>query len=151
MVALRLAPVSGSVRNATTPRRAGTDRYLRFARSDLDQRLQARVNGKLQEVDLKPILTSNDDGLLLRAVRSGRGLCVFPDYLVEKHVRNGSLQLLLPTAEIQSAFGSTVYAIFARHRMLPARIRVFLEHLKSGGTRQKVSEPFAAHVLRKRG
>jgi DNA-binding transcriptional LysR family regulator len=53
-------------------------RYLCFARSDLDQRLQARIDGKLQEVDLKPILTSNDDELLLRAVRSGRGVCVFP-------------------------------------------------------------------------
>jgi DNA-binding transcriptional LysR family regulator len=118
-----------------TPRRLqelSAHRYLCFARSDLDQRLQARIGGKLQEVDLKPILTSNDDELLLRAVRSGRGLCVFPDYLVDELIRSGALQLVLATAEFQSAFGSTVYAIFARHRMLPARIRVFLEHLKSG-------------------
>jgi DNA-binding transcriptional LysR family regulator len=113
-------------------------RYLCFARSDLDQRLQARIEGRIQEVSLKPILTSNDDELLLRAVRSGRGLCVFPDYLVGRLISRGSLQRVLPRAEVQSSFGSTVYAIFAQQRILPARIRVFLEHLKSASARSSL-------------
>jgi DNA-binding transcriptional LysR family regulator len=108
-------------------------RYLRFTRAQPDQRLHARIGGKLQEVTLKPVLTSNDDEFLLRAVRAARGLCVFPDYLVNELVGNGTLQVVLPKADIESAFGSTAYVLFSQHRALPARIRAFLEHLR--GTR----------------
>ena len=108
-------------------------RYLCFARAEPDQRLRARVDGKLHEVSLKPFLTSNDEELLLRTVTSGRGICVFPDYLVEEQVANGDLKVLLGRAQIESEFGSTAYAIVARHKVLPARIRAFLEHLKGTG------------------
>lgn len=113
-------------------------RYLRFARAQPDQRLQVRIGGKLQEVTLKPVLASNDDELLLRAVKAGRGICVFPDYLVNELVGNGTLQVLLRDADIESGFGSTAYVLFSQ-RALPARIRVFLEHLR--GTRFERSGP----------
>jgi DNA-binding transcriptional LysR family regulator len=116
-----------------TPRRLeelGAHRHLCYARAETDRRLRARVGGKLQEVSLKPFLTSNDADLLLRTVKSGRGMCVLPDYLVEEHIANGTLQVVLGKVDFESEFGSTAYAIFAHHRVLPARIRVFLEHLK---------------------
>ena len=121
-------------------------RYLCFARAEPNQRLRAQIGGKLQEVGLKPFLTSNDEELLLRTVTSGRGLCVFPGYLVEEHIKSGSLQVLLRNADIESEFGATAYAIFAPHRVLPARIRLFLEHLKGKAdskdrSERRVAEP----------
>ena len=106
--------------------------YLNYARSEPSRYLRARLGGKLHEIPLKPYLTSNDAGLLLRIVISGRGMCVLPDYLVEEHIANGSLQVLFRKAEMESEFGTTAYAIFAQHRVLPARIRAFLEHLRGG-------------------
>jgi DNA-binding transcriptional LysR family regulator len=61
-------------------------------------------------------------------------MCVLPDYLVEEHIANGSLQVLFRQAEMESEFGTTAYAIFAQHRVLPARIRAFLEHLRGAGS-----------------
>jgi DNA-binding transcriptional LysR family regulator len=109
-------------------------RYLCYARAEPDRRLRARIGGRHQEVSLKPFLTSNDAELLLRTVRSGRGMCVLPDFLVEEHIANGTLQVLLGKADIELEFGTTAYAIFARHRVLPARIRAFLEHLRGTGS-----------------
>jgi DNA-binding transcriptional LysR family regulator len=109
-------------------------RFLNYARTEPNQPLRARIGGKLHEVARKPYLTSNDAGLLLRIVISGRGMCVLPDYLVEEHIANGSLQVLFRQAEMESEFGTTAYAIFAQHRVLPARIRAFLEHLRGAGS-----------------
>ena len=52
---------------------------------------------------------------------------------VNELVKNGTLQVLLRKADIESDFGSTAYVLFSQHRALPTRIRVFLEHLR--GTR----------------
>ncbi|HZM47580.1 MAG TPA: LysR substrate-binding domain-containing protein [Burkholderiales bacterium] len=110
-------------------------RYLCFSRAEPDQRLRARIVGKPREISLKPFLTCNDDEVLLRAVRSGHGLCVFPDYLVEEDIESGTLQVLLRRAEIESGFGSMAYVIFAQHRVLPAKIRAFLDHLRASDSK----------------
>ncbi len=107
-----------------------THRYLCFARGESDYRVRGRIAGKFQEVILKPFFTSNDEGILLTAVAAGRGLCVFPDYLVEEHIARQALQVVLDKVDFESEFGSTAYALFPRQRVLPARVRMLLEYLK---------------------
>jgi DNA-binding transcriptional LysR family regulator len=108
-------------------------RYLSFGRTGgpASENLRAKAGAKAAEVALRPCLRSNDQDTLVSAVEAGLGISLFPDYVIEHRLKGATLQMVLEKLAFETPFGSTAYALFARHRILPARIRAFLEHVKN--------------------
>lgn len=71
-------------------------------------------------------LRTNDAELLLHFALAGQGVAILPDFLASDAVERGSLQPLLPSFVLRP---SAVYGVHVTRRLVPARIRIFLDFL----------------------
>ena len=77
-----------------------------------------------QTLPIAPVLTSEGVTSLREAARAGLGISVLPDWLVREDVASGRLVRILPR---WNAPEFPIHVIYQRERILPARVRAFVD------------------------
>jgi DNA-binding transcriptional LysR family regulator len=85
-----------------------------------------QVDDHLQSVNLPLLLQANNGDALAEAAALGMGIAMLPDFIVEKHLAEGKLEVLLEAYE-PPALG--VYAVLSSNRYMPHRVRVLIDFL----------------------
>jgi len=85
-----------------------------------------KVDGRLQKVVPKAMLTFNDTDLLMDAALDGRGLVQLAAYQVCEHLRSGQLVACLPQ---YAPDDRGHYICYLSRQQLPSRIRVFIDYM----------------------
>ena len=80
--------------------------------------------GADQIIPIKPVLISEGVTSLREAAWAGLGIAVFPDWLVREDLVSGRLVRVLPQ---WNAKDLPYHVVYQRHRMLPVRIRAFID------------------------
>jgi DNA-binding transcriptional LysR family regulator len=83
-------------------------------------------NGSKIELDLQPMLQSDNFDVLLRAALDSVGITILPNLLAAQHLVSGALVRLLPD---WMAGQFTIYAALPTRKFMPARTAAFLEFL----------------------
>jgi DNA-binding transcriptional LysR family regulator len=99
--------------------------------------LSAR-NGADQTLHLSPVLISEGVTSIREAVRDGLGVSVIPEFLIREDVRCGRLVRVLPQ---WSPPDLPVHVVYAGARLLPARVRSFVDFAVSYITKELGSKP----------
>jgi DNA-binding transcriptional LysR family regulator len=86
-------------------------------------------DGNSVRVKLKSAMTSNYGAALIIAAAEGAGLAISPSFVTYEQVRAGALQRVLPEWTVLPAL--TVYAVYPHRRFLAAKIRAFVETLRT--------------------
>lgn len=79
-----------------------------------------------EELAVAPIIVTNEPSALRDAVLAGLGIALLPDRLTAQHEDAGTLQRLLPAWAGPQA---ELNAVFPRDRVLPPKVRVFIDFL----------------------
>ncbi|WP_108126340.1 LysR family transcriptional regulator [Saccharospirillum mangrovi] len=79
-----------------------------------------------QPVSVKPVLTSNNENLLLAAAQAGMGLAVLPREMARRDLESGRLETVLP--DWSPATGQ-LYAVYTSRRLLSSKVRTFIDFL----------------------
>lgn len=85
---------------------------------DKGKPVHVKVNGNLQ---------CNDGEVLTRWALSGEGLALRSAWEVSEEIKRGRL---VPVLDEFAVPGNNIYAVFPERRLLPAKVRFFIEHLK---------------------
>ncbi len=75
-------------------------------------------------ISIEPVLISEGVTSIREAVRAGLGVAVLPDWLVREDILSGQLVRVLPQ---WSAKDLPVHVVYAGHRVLPVRVRAFVD------------------------
>ncbi len=82
------------------------------------------------EVPVKGPLKASSADVLVRAALAGLGLILVLDWLVDHHVASGRLVSVLEDYRIAHQSGEgAVYAVYPSGRYVPAKVRVFVDHM----------------------
>jgi DNA-binding transcriptional LysR family regulator len=98
-------------------------------------RLSAR-NRAEQTLQLSPVLISEGVTSLREAVRAGLGVSVLPEFLIREDLRSGRLVRILPQWNPQDL---PVHVVYAGARLLPTRVRTFIDFAVSYMTKELAS------------
>jgi DNA-binding transcriptional LysR family regulator len=85
---------------------------------DKGRPVHVKVNGNLQ---------CNDGEVLTRWAIAGEGLALRSAWEVSEEIKRGRLA---PVLDEYAVPGNNIYAVFPERRLLPAKVRFFIEHLK---------------------
>lgn len=77
-------------------------------------------------VDVKPVLQSNNESLLLASALNGLGITIVPSGLSEREIELGNLTQILPTYKPPE---TRLYAVYTSRRYLSAKVRTFIDFL----------------------
>ncbi|SAL30892.1 LysR family transcriptional regulator [Caballeronia udeis] len=77
-------------------------------------------------VPLRPIVSSSNLLVVKRAAKSGIGIARLPASLIEKELREGTLQPLLQAFELENN-ERTVWMLYSGHRYMTQRVRGFVD------------------------
>jgi DNA-binding transcriptional LysR family regulator len=91
-----------------------------------------------QTIHLSPLLISEGVTSIREAVRDGLGVSVLPEFLIREDVRGGRLVRLLPKWSPPSL---PVHVVYAGARLLPTRVRAFVDFAVSYITKELGSKP----------
>jgi DNA-binding transcriptional LysR family regulator len=91
-----------------------------------------------QTIHLSPLLISEGVTSIREAVRDGLGVSVLPEFLIREDVRRGRLVRLLPQWSPPSL---PVHVVYAGARLLPTRVRAFVDFAVSYITTELRSKP----------
>jgi DNA-binding transcriptional LysR family regulator len=80
--------------------------------------------GDEQTIAILPVLVSEGATSLREAARAGLGICVLPDFLVREDILSGRLVRVLPQWKAKEI---PFHVVYPSHRMLPVRVRVFID------------------------
>lgn len=83
-------------------------------------------DGEDHAVPVAPLVRSNNPDVLLQAAVSGMGIALLPTFLTNDAILDGALRILLPDYE---SIEMNIYAVYASRRHLPAKIKLFVDHL----------------------
>jgi DNA-binding transcriptional LysR family regulator len=100
-------------------------------------KLSAR-NRAEQTLHLSPVLISEGMTSVREAVRAGLGVSVLPEFLIREDLRCGRPVRVLPQWNPQDLPGHVVYA---GARLLPRRVRTFIDFAVSYMTKELGSDP----------
>ena len=88
------------------------------------------LDGLLQfgptQVELETVIHSNSTTMLYQAARTGMGVAMLPEWLVEEDLKSGSLIELFPALPRMEA---KLFAVCSSRRYLSVRVQVFLKQL----------------------
>lgn len=85
-------------------------------------------DGEDYSIPVSPLVRSNNPDVLLEAAVSGMGVALLPTFLTNDAILDGALRILLP--EYRS-IEMSIYAVYASRHHLPAKIKLFVDHLAS--------------------
>jgi DNA-binding transcriptional LysR family regulator len=91
-----------------------------------------------QTIHLSPLLISEGVTSIREAVRDGLGVSVLPEFLIREDVHGGRLVRLLPEWSPPSL---PVHVVYAGARLLPTRVRAFVDFAVSYITKELGSTP----------
>lgn len=83
-------------------------------------------DGELIMIKVKGNLTCNDGNLIVNGVLEGLGIGFGPDFLFKKHLKDGSVNLLLSDYYQQP---TAITALYPLNRNLPNRVRLLIDFL----------------------
>jgi DNA-binding transcriptional LysR family regulator len=83
-------------------------------------------NGHTKSIALSGSLRSNDNLLLCRAAVAGLGITIQPSFNVWRQLRAGELETVLDDWSIENL---GVHAVFSHRRLMPAKVRAFVDFL----------------------
>jgi len=114
------------------PDLAGHDLIL--AREKLGPSAQVpSADGRIEPVALRPAILASDFAAVLRLTLAGAGIGQIPTLVAARAVQEGSLVRVLPD---WSTGGGALRAITLAGRELPARVRLFREHVRGALARR---------------
>ena len=82
-----------------------------------------------QEVQVNGSFYSDSGDALLAAAISGLGICYLPEWMVQPHLDNGALQLILPDYKLDAQI-NPIQAVAGYRQNIPAKQRVFIAFLR---------------------
>ncbi|MEJ2362666.1 MAG: LysR family transcriptional regulator [Gammaproteobacteria bacterium] len=85
-------------------------------------------DGKDYPVKISPVFTSNNPEVLLEAAIAGMGISTMPTFIAYEAIRNGQLQTVLNDYTLLNL---DIYAVYTSRHYLPAKIRTFIDFLKT--------------------
>jgi len=85
-------------------------------------------DGKHYPIKITPVITSNNPEVLLEAAIAGMGVTIMPTFIAYEAIRKGLLQTVLNDYTLLNL---DIYAVYASRHYLPAKIRTFVDFLKS--------------------
>jgi len=89
---------------------------------------QYRIDGVMAEVPVKGAYASNESHALLAWARSGLGITIQPEWLVDDDVRNGRLIPLLDDYAVNMPSElPAIYAVFPKARNRPKKVEAFVQ------------------------
>jgi DNA-binding transcriptional LysR family regulator len=88
-----------------------------------------RRGSKQTRVELAPAFTSNSGDVLRELAIAGVGVMPAPSLLVHAAVQEGRLERLLPEWTLLAH--PKLWAVYPHRRFLPAKVRLFIEALRS--------------------
>lgn len=94
--------------------------------------------GGERTVRVKGSLRANFGEPLRHAAMLGHGISMHPDYMVARDIRDGLLQIVLPSC---TPTGLDIYAVYPSRRNMPGRVRLFLDFLVRRFAEQRISAP----------
>lgn len=83
--------------------------------------------GERQVVDVKGSLTTNNPGLMMRAVKNGLGIAHYAEPLLREDIASGELVSVLENWNLD---WPGLYLYFPQNRYMPAALRVVIDALK---------------------
>jgi DNA-binding transcriptional LysR family regulator len=81
-------------------------------------------DGKEQTLRISPVLRSEGVTSVREAVRTGLGIALLPNWLIEDDLRSGALVPVLPRWKPKEV---SVHVVYAGQRVLPARVSAFID------------------------
>jgi DNA-binding transcriptional LysR family regulator len=96
-------------------------------------------DGKEQTLSISPVLISEGVTSIREAVRSGLGIAMLPNWLIEDDLRSGALVPVLPRWRPQDL---PVHVVYAGQRVLPARVSAFIDFAVSYLTSEGMDRPY---------
>jgi len=95
-------------------------------------------NHSEETLHVSPVLMSETVTSILEAVRAGLGISMIPEFLVREDVRSGRLVHILPRWEPKPL---PIHVVYDAHRILPVRVRVFIDFALSFLAKELGTEP----------
>lgn len=80
--------------------------------------------GIVQTLRTSPVLISEGVTSIREAVRTGIGVSLLPDWLIEKEIESGELVTVLPRLKAQDL---PIHIVYPGQRILPARVSAFID------------------------
>lgn len=108
------------------PRELGGHRCLYYSLQHGRPGWQFRIDGRLERIRFRPVLTCNNGRALVEAAARGMGLALKPAFLGEPEVRRGRLVRVLDDF---SPPPLGVNLLYAERDLMPTRLRVLIEML----------------------
>lgn len=106
-------------------------------------------DGQEQTLRIAPVLISEGVTSVREAVRTGLGVAVLPNWLIEDDLRSGALVPILPRWRPKDL---SVHVVYAGQRVLPARVSAFIDfavsYLASEGMGQTYQGGNEARLVR---
>jgi DNA-binding transcriptional LysR family regulator len=96
-------------------------------------------DGKEQTLRMSPILLSEGVTSVREAVRTGLGIAVLPNWLIEDDLRTGALVSVLPRWTPKEL---SVHVVYAGQRVLPARVSAFIDFAVRYLTNEGMNRPY---------
>jgi DNA-binding transcriptional LysR family regulator len=113
----------------TTPRRPADLVGLAWVDQFDRDFLELDRGGGRERVKLTTRLTCTDLTLLHCALVEGLGVGVLPDYVARRALKDGTLRQLMGQYTVQGTPGTTLYALTAPTRYMPAKVKVLLDFM----------------------
>lgn len=80
--------------------------------------------GEEQTLRISPVLISEGVTSVREAVRTGLGIAVLPNWLIEEDLRSGRLVAMLPRSTVKDL---SIHVVYAGQRVLPSRVSAFID------------------------
>ena len=90
-------------------------------------------NGTEQTLRVSPVLISEGVASIREAVRAGLGVAVLPDFLIQEDLLSRRLVRVLPQWNVKDL---PVHVVYAGARLLPTRVRAFIDFAVSYMTKE---------------
>lgn len=109
-----------------TPSDLGQHDALTYSLAKQSDVLTLQSPAGQQPARVKPVLTSNNENLLLAAAQAGMGLAVLPREMARRDLESGRLETVLPD---WSPAPGQLYAVYTSRRLLSSKVRTFIDFL----------------------
>jgi DNA-binding transcriptional LysR family regulator len=96
-------------------------------------------DGQEQTLRIAPVLVSEGVTSVREAVRTGLGVAVLPNWIIEDDLRSGDLVPILPRWKPKDL---SVHVVYAGQRILPARVSAFIDFAVGYLTSEGMDRPY---------
>ena len=88
--------------------------------------------GEAAMVAVRGRYVANHSEVRLEAALSQLGIASLPGFTARAALARGDLMTVLPDWEHKNSYAGTAWVLYPSHRFLPAKLRVWIDHLVEG-------------------